>query len=72
MSHKKTGWNLKCILISEGSQCEKVTYYVLFQLYDILERAKTERQEKDQTKGQVRSAKQVAHGAFLGQGNYSV
>ena len=39
-SHEKTWRNLKCILLSERSQSEKGTY-LWFQLYDVLEKAKS-------------------------------
>ena len=44
---EKTWRDLKSVLLDERSQPEKATWTVCFQLYDILEKAKLWRQQKD-------------------------
>ena len=60
--------DLKCILLSERSQCECL-HTIRFHLYGILEKAKLQRQEKDQWLPGFgrRGDEQVEHRGYLGQ-----
>ena len=43
-----TWMNLKCVMLGEGSQPQKVTYIGRFHLYHVPEKAKLKEQETDQ------------------------